>query len=567
MNIKLTQQKNDTLLTIEADFDKFIAENFGGICQAMAKRFRILMELESVQRKQGIETEKLIEVIRRCGSHQAALDLLPREFGISAETSNFILNAEINELNQILDPDYLQSMVKQYRAQVRSLIKLNLEYAMNKRKLSSDITANQPYTQFIIHRGSHQIGGNCVELATRNARILIDCGLPLDYDEQDVETQNEIRENARKWLQNCDAVFLSHYHADHYGLLNEAPQGTKVYATKETAELMKISGMFGEDLTEYLDIHPIEDTVTIKDFRVTKFDVDHSAFGACAFLFEVCGKRILYSGDIRLHGKKGVLYKNLPQNVDYLFLEGTNLGRGVRQKTETAIENEFVKQFSSNPDSLHLVWCSSQNIDRIVALYRACVRTNRVLGVDPYAAYALELAHQNRQSIPNKTFPSLEIYFPWSFTNWMIEKDRQLVLDLRRGAIKLDQTDLPVNPSKYVLLYRPKLIGDLNRYISKTKVCLTNSIWAQYWEQDKSEINRLKAWIEDKPELRQKLPDIHTSGHADVASLQKIVEHVQPKCIVPIHTEMPEKYKKLFQSYTVLAVTDETTIDLTNTKE
>ena len=109
MNIKLAQQKNDTLLTIEADFDKFIAENFGDICQAMAKRFRILVELESVQRKQGIETEKLIEVIRRCDSHQAALDLLPREFGISSETANFILNAEIKELNQILDPDIIYS--------------------------------------------------------------------------------------------------------------------------------------------------------------------------------------------------------------------------------------------------------------------------------------------------------------------------------------------------------------------------------------------------------------------------------------------------------------------------
>ena len=138
MNMKLTQRQNDTLLSIEADFDKFVAENFGGICQAMAKRFRILVELESVQRKQGIETEKLIEVIRRCDSHQAALDLLPCEFGISSETANFILGAEINELNQILDPDYLQSMVKQYRAQVRSLIKLNLEYAMNKRKVSAD---------------------------------------------------------------------------------------------------------------------------------------------------------------------------------------------------------------------------------------------------------------------------------------------------------------------------------------------------------------------------------------------------------------------------------------------
>ena len=120
--------------------------------------------------------------------------------------------------------------------------------------------------QFILHRGSHQIGGNCVELATRNARILIDCGLPLDYDEQDPVTQKEIRENARKWLQNRDAIFLSHYHADHYGLLDEAPQSTKVYTTKETAEQMKISGMFGEDLTEFLDIHPIKDAVIVKTF-------------------------------------------------------------------------------------------------------------------------------------------------------------------------------------------------------------------------------------------------------------------------------------------------------------
>ena len=407
-----------------------------------------------------------------------------------------------------------------------------------------------------------------MELVSPNARILIDCGLPLDYDEQDPEIQVKIHEDAKEWLNHCDAIFLSHYHADHYGLLNEAPQGTKVYATKETAELMKISRMFGEDLTERLDIQPIENTVTVKDFRVTKYDVDHSAFGACAFLFEVCGKRILYSGDIRLHGKKGVLYKNLPQNVDYLFLEGTNLGRGVRQKTETAIENEFVKQFSDNKDSLHLVWCSAQNIDRIVDLYRACIKTHRVLCVDLYAAYVLKLVNANNDKIPSiHTHPNLMIFFPHRLTGLLIDKDEMLVYGLRRGATKLVKGDLSVNPSKYVVLFRPKLLGDLGRYINNTPVCLTTSIWAQYWEQNKTEINRLKDWLAEKPELRQKLPDIHTSGHADVASLQKIVEHVQPKCIVPIHTEMPDQYKMLFPSYTVLNVTDETAIDLTNLKE
>lgn len=141
--------------------------------------------------------------------------------------------------------------------------------------------------QLIIHRGSHQIGGNCVELVSPNARILIDCGLPLDYDEKAPEIQVKIQEDAKEWLNHCDAVFLSHYHADHYGLLNEAPKGTKVYATKETASMMKISGVFGEDLTELLDVHVVEDSVTVKDFKITKYDVDHSAFGACAFLFEM----------------------------------------------------------------------------------------------------------------------------------------------------------------------------------------------------------------------------------------------------------------------------------------
>jgi len=424
---------------------------------------------------------------------------------------------------------------------------------------------NQNNIQFIIHRGSHQIGGNCVEFATRNTKILIDCGLPLDFDEQAPEMQDQILEDAREWTCNCDAIFLSHYHADHYGLLNEAPEGTKVYTTKETAELMKISGVLGEDLTKHLDIQPVEDSVTVKDFRVTKFDVDHSAFGACAFLFEACGKRILYSGDIRLHGKKGVLYKNLPQNVDYLFLEGTNLDKGVRQMTETAIENEFVSQFKENKDSLHLVWCSSQNIDRIVDLYRACIKTNRILCVDLYAAYVLKLVNASNDKIPSiKTHDNLMIYFPHRLTSLLIEKDEKLVYGLRQGATKLVKGDLSVNPSKYVVLFRPKLLGDLGRYINNTKVCLTTSIWSQYWEQDKPEITRLKAWLAAKPELRKRLPDNHTSGHADVESLQEIVEHIQPNVIVPIHTEHSESFSSLFPNNSVMEVADEICYSITD---
>ena len=45
--------------------------------------------------------------------------------------------------------------------------------------------------------------------------------------------------------------------------------------------------------------------------------------------------------------------------------------------------------------------------------------------------------------------------------------------------------------------------------------------------------------------------DIHTSGHADVNGLKRIVEHVHPKRIVPIHTENATLFfQKIFSQVT-----------------
>ena len=145
-----------------------------------------------------------------------------------------------------------------------------------------------------------------------------------------------------------------------------------------------------------------------------------------------------------------------------------------------------------------------------------------------------------------------------------MDKDKQLVYGLRRGATKLVKSNLSVVPSKYVVLFRPKLLPDLARYINNTKVCLTTSIWAQYWEQDKPEIRRLKKWLEAEPELRKRLPDIHTSGHADMKSLQRIVAHIQPKVIVPIHTEHSESFSTLFPNNSVMEVADEVRYSMTD---
>ncbi len=41
---------------------------------------------------------------------------------------------------------------------------------------------------------------------------------------------------------------------------------------------------------------------------------------------------------------------------------------------------------------------------------------------------------------------------------------------------------------------------------------------------------------------------LHTSGHAYIEDLQKMVDTMNPKFIIPIHTESKEKYKELFHA-------------------
>lgn len=38
--------------------------------------------------------------------------------------------------------------------------------------------------QITIYLGTNQIGGSCIEVATTRSRILLDLGMPLDFDPQ-----------------------------------------------------------------------------------------------------------------------------------------------------------------------------------------------------------------------------------------------------------------------------------------------------------------------------------------------------------------------------------------------
>ena len=130
MNIRLAQQKDGALLSIETDFDKLIADNFGDICRALVKHLRILIELEKLQRSSdSIKVDELIAVVRRSHEKNAQSSLV-NEFNISSDTANYILFTSITELHWILDAKCLRNMIDHYLKDIRELLKIDLKTAL-----------------------------------------------------------------------------------------------------------------------------------------------------------------------------------------------------------------------------------------------------------------------------------------------------------------------------------------------------------------------------------------------------------------------------------------------------
>lgn len=114
-----------------------------------------------------------------------------------------------------------------------------------------------------IHRGTHEIGGSCIELCSSsgNTRIIFDIGLPLvnkdmtpfDWGIHRKSTLPQLREKgilpSIKGLYENDkpavtAVVLSHAHLDHYGLLQFVHSDIPIYMSMGTRSLAEVSNAF-----------------------------------------------------------------------------------------------------------------------------------------------------------------------------------------------------------------------------------------------------------------------------------------------------------------------------------
>jgi len=423
-----------------------------------------------------------------------------------------------------------------------------------------------------IHRGAKEIGGTCIELQSRNSTIVIDFGLPLVDENREQFNAEKIKNKSKEQLiednilpdihglysdEQCtvDGILLSHSHQDHYGLLSFINPEIPIYLSEGCKELIEVSHFFRQ--TDFIPIntHPVKSwkAFEVGEFKITPHLVDHSGFDALAFLIEGEGKRIFYSGDFRGHGRKSILFQNIlkhPLNdIDYLILEGSMFGRTRGQyQTEQEVENGLVELFRDKCQ-LYFLACSSQNIDRLVSVYRACVRSSRTLVIDPYTAYILDKLKRISFKIPQFDWgDNIRIFFvPNTYTEKMAEN--KSLFKFKSAKITYEQMQSVRNRLVIKNTYKTRWIfakkGDLKN------TALIYSLWNGYLPEVKP------FWDDNEVPVFE----VHCSGHVYIEDLQEFVKAVSPKYIIPVHTLFPEKYSEYFGS-NVRIVADRETVEI-----
>ncbi len=400
--------------------------------------------------------------------------------------------------------------------------------------------------ELIIHRGAHQIGGNCLEVRCRDATILVDVGLPLDANGKvPIETYRpkHLFQDIENGGKKIDGVLLSHAHMDHYGLSGLLPEGIPIYCGQATAALIGITASIRREKRTPPSFHTFQ---TGKVFRIGPFSiqpylVDHSAFDAHAFLISAGDKHLFYTGDFRSHGRKAGTIERLmknPPKVDVMVIEGTMLGPRSQEAhhTEKQLEEEFLRVINETA-GIVLVTAAGQNIDRLVTIYKAAKRARRRFVIDFYTAEILEKLGKYAR-VPQPSWPDVRVCYPQRLERFFKVIGLDDILQRHRKN-KVSWTAIGKSEDNTVMLIRPGFLPDIQKNLALKNAAWIYSMWPGYLEKDKT-FDDLRAYLHEKC-VRTEI--LHTSGHAGLPDLIKLVDAVNPKMVVPIHSNHPELLK------------------------
>ena len=279
----------------------------------------------------------------------------------------------------------------------------------------------------------------------------------------------------------------------------------------------------------------------IGDITITPYWNDHSAFDAYSFIIDAGDKRLFYSGDFRSNGRKSGAYRwllhNPPKDIDYLILEGTSIGKK-DSISEDEVEHKMLDIFKGTENGCY-VWTSSQNIDRLVSVYKACLKAQKTLVLDIYTANVLNILSDFAGLPSPLKGHNLKVLFTNRTTTKLYQSKREdLIFPFTNS--KITSEELSQSPGQYVMLVRPSMMAEIKKIGWKDGI-LVYSMWDGYKTKPYS-----ARFLDYFTQNGFDTIDVHASGHAGEQTLVEFVNALNPQNIIPIHTFHKNQYQSLF---------------------
>ncbi len=320
---------------------------------------------------------------------------------------------------------------------------------------------------------------------------------------------------------------------------------------------------------EYLPVTMGTGSGSVGTMKYEAIAVDHSVYGATAYVFDLGGKTFCYTGDFRLHGLRGdtsLRFKERLREIrpDYLLTEGTNFGgqkgndlANAQRASEEDVYENCLRAVQGEAGNLVIADFGPRNIERLLTFLKIAGETNRKLAVTTKDLLFLQAmgtaddvidgaAHDERLYVYRP--PKVKVA-PWE--SYGIEMC---------GCRSVGAADLEKNPGDYVLAFS---VFDFNNLvdIAPRGGAYIYSTCEAFNEEMEIDAERILNWIVrfamtpygikegiDEATGKAKVTferGYHASGHISEQELIDFIDYVKPGAVIPMHTEHPEKFVEM----------------------
>jgi ribonuclease J len=289
-------------------------------------------------------------------------------------------------------------------------------------------------------------------------------------------------------------------------------------------------------------------------FEVHAYDMDHSIYGACAYLLKG-DTTIAYTGDFRLHGKYGNTSKkfvNAAKSASVLIIEGTRVERSGESKDDDTVSEDSVREIcrssvESAGNDLVIADFGPRNFERLETFQAIAKKTGRQLVVtakDAYMFLALDCADHACSMKDVRIYDELK-------DRRNIKWETEVVMQ-QFGNKYLSCDKIHAAPEKYILCFSTydlkhllDIKPDQGTYIYSACESFSESMdldfkmlwnWLDYFKFD---VKGFSVSEENEKEIVSFDKEYHASGHASQKDLAWTIDTINPEVIIPVHTENP----------------------------